>query len=98
MVSHVDSRHGRWHAMRVGVVLAILLFALLGKSRRPGLNGKVFGSEVGGDVLKLSAIVGLVDPGQVRFAVGRSRRGTGEVRLTVAAPWDPRGLVVQPLC
>src|SRR6202521_2091241 len=98
MVSHVDSRHGRWHAMRVGVVLAILLFAFLGQSRRPGLNGEVFRPEVGGDVLKLSAVVGLVDPGQVRFAVGRSRHGRREIRLTVAQPWDPRGLVVQPLC
>ena len=97
MVGHVDSGHGRGHAMRVGIVLAILLLAAFCQSRRPRLNGKVRRLEVGGEVLKCPAVGGLVDPGKIRSAVRRSRCGRREIRLTVGGARNSRCRVSQPL-
>src|SRR5258707_814553 len=97
MVTHVDSGHSRRQAMRVGVVFAKALLTLRGESRGPRLYREFSGFEIRGDVLKVPHIIGLVDPREVRLAVGRFWSRRGEVRLAVRRARNAGGRVAQPL-
>src|SRR5262245_47072156 len=97
MVGYVDSGHAGRQTMRVGIVLAILLFTTLGQSRCPGLNGEGFSPQAGSDVLELSPAGGLIDSGQVRLTVRHSWRGGSKVGLSLGSARDSWCLVVKPL-
>ena len=93
----VDARNAVRKAPRQRIVHVVSLFALLLNCLRPRRQNNIFGFEARRQIEEISLILGLPDPGKVRLAVGRLRRGRGHVRLAVMRVRNAGGRIIQPL-
>ena len=83
------------HALHVHVVPAEIFPALLDQRLRPRLN--FFGLQVRRDVARILRRDLVPQAREIGLAVGRARRGRGQIRLAVGCARNSRRGVVQPL-